>query len=285
MRGYTAVTAVRVRRDLFARSRRMGSMLRIVATALVALAAAGGAWAALPGMGTAQSVKSPDGKLLYRAVWKKGRTTVDLARDAHTINTARLHGNFGFPAPTNTGKGEGLSHDGRTLVLASAGSFGRFAVLDARTLHVRRMIRLRGQFTYDALSPTASTLYLIQHKANGPVDRYYVRAYDLAKARLLKQIIFDTREDSSLMTGAAITRASGPTGRWVYTLYGRSNGTLFVHALDTVDRHAVCIDLPRVAPTAVWSVGMKLASGRLTVRNRTTRVAVIDTRNLRVVRR
>ena len=263
----------------------MGSVLRIVAIAFVALAAAGGAWAALPGMGTARSVKSPDGKLVFRAVWKKGRTTVDLVRDAHTVKTARLHGNFGFPAPTNTGKGEGLSHDGRTLVLAASGSFGRFAVLDARTLHVRRMIRLRGQFTYDALSPTASTLYLIQHTANGPVDRYYVRAYDLAKARLLKQIIFDTREDSSLMTGAAITRATGPTGRWVYTLYGRSNGTLFVHALDTVDRRAVCIDLPRVTPREVWSVGMKLASGRLTVRNRTSRVAVIDTRILRVVRR
>jgi hypothetical protein len=263
----------------------MGSVPRIVAIAFVALAAAGGAWAALPGMGTARSVKSPDGKLVFRAVWKKGRTTVVLARDARTVDTARLHGNFGFPAPTNTGQGEGLSHDGRTLVLAASGSFGRFAVLDARTLHVRRMIRLRGQFTYDALSPTASTLYLIQHTANGPVDRYSVRAYDLAKARLLKQIIFDTRERSSLMTGAAIIRATGPTGRWVYTLYGRSNGTLFVHALDTVDRHAVCIDLPRVAPNAVWNVGMKLASGRLTVRNRTARVAVIDTRNLRVVRR
>src|SRR4029079_15949019 len=205
-------------RDLSARSRRMGSMLRLVAIALVALAAAAGAWGALPGMGTARSVKSADGKLVYHAVAKRGSTTVDLVRDGRKVETTKLAGTFGFPAPRTTGRGEGLSHDGRTLVLAGAGSFGRFAVLDARTLHVRRMIRLRGQFTYDALSPTASTLYLIQHKANGPVDRYYVRAYDLAKARLLKQIIFDTREESSLMTGAAIIRATGPTGRWVYTL-------------------------------------------------------------------
>lgn len=260
----------------------MGSMLRLVAVALFALAAAGGAWAALPGMGTARWVESADGKLVYRAVAKGGSTTVDLVRNGRKVETTKLAGTFGFPAPTNTGHGEGLSHDGRTLVLSGAGSFGRFTVLDARTLHVRRMIRLRGQYTYDALSPTASTLYLIQHTANGPVDRYYVRAYDLARARLLKQIVFDTREKSSLMTGAAITRAAGPTGRWVYTLYGRSNGTLFVHALDTVDRHAVCIDLPRVAPSAVWNTRMKLASARLTVRNGTAKVAVIDTHTLRV---
>ncbi len=282
MRGYTAVMAVRVRRDLSARSRRMGSVPRVVVICIVALAAAGGAWAALPGMGTARSVESTDGKLVYHAVAKKGRTTVDLVRAGRKVESAKLDGTFGFPAPTNTGRGEGLSHDGRTLVLAGAGSFGRFAVVDARTLEARRMIRLRGQYTYDALSPNASTLYLIQHTANGPVDRYYVRAYDLTRGRLLKQIIFDTREKSSLMTGAAITRATGPSGRWVYTLYGRQNGTLFVHALDTVDRHAVCIDLPRVAPKAVWSVGMKLAPGRLTIRNGTTKFAVIDIRTLRI---
>jgi hypothetical protein len=282
MRGYTAVMAVRVRRDLSARSRRMGSVPRVVAISLVALAAAGSAWAALPGMGTARTVESADGKLVYHAVAKKGRTAVDLVRAGRKVDSAKLAGTFGFPAPTNTGRGEGLSHDGRTLVLAGAGSFGRFAILDARTLDVRRMLRLRGQYTYDALSPNASTLYLIQHTANGPVDRYYVRAYDLTRGRLLKQIVFDTREKSSLMTGAAITRATGPSGRWVYTLYGRQNGTLFVHALDTVDRHAVCIDLPRVSPSAVWNVQMKLGSGRLAVRSATKKVAVIDIRTLRV---
>jgi hypothetical protein len=170
-------------------------------------------------------------------------------------------------------------------VLAAVGTLGRFAVLDARTLHVRRTIRLRGQFTYDALSPNGSTLFLIQHVGSGAVDHYYVRAYDLTRGRLLKRIIFDTREESSLMTGWAVTRATGPSGRWVYTLYARSNGTLFVHALDTIDRRAVCIDLPRrVAQDALAEVTLKLTPGRLAVRKGTTRLALIDTKTLRVRR-
>jgi hypothetical protein len=285
MRGYTAVTAVRVRRDLSTLSRRMGGVPRTLAVALVALACTGAAWAALPGMGTVHSVASADGKLIYEVTWKKGRTTVNLDRNARTVESARLKGKFGFATPTNAGIGEGLSHDGRTLVLASVGSLGRFAVLDAKTLHLRRTIRLRGQFTYDALSPNGSTLFLIQHVGRGAVDHYYVRAYDLNRGRLLKQIIFDAREESSVMTGWAVTRATGPSGRWVYTLYGKSNGTLFVHALDTIDRHAVCVDLPRrVAQEAFPQVTLKLASGRLAVRNGTRRIAVIDTKTLRVTR-
>jgi hypothetical protein len=260
-------------------------MFRPAAIALAALATAGAAWGALPGMGTTQSVASADGKLVYHAVAKRGHTTVDLVRDGRKVETVKLDGNFGFPAPTNSAHGEGLSHDGRTLVLAPAGGFSRFAVLDARTLHLRRMIKLRGQFSYDALSPNATTLFLIQHLSTGPAIRYYVRAYDVTRGRLLKQIVFDTREKSSLMTGWAVTRTTGPSGRWVYTLYGRSNGSLFVHALDTVDRHAVCIDLPRrVAQEAMQYLQLKLTPGRLSVRNGTAKIAVIDTKTLRVAR-
>jgi hypothetical protein len=107
----------------------------------------------------------------------------------------------------------------------------------------------------------------------------------VTRGRLLKQIVFDTREKSSVMTGWGVTRTTGPTGRWVYTLYGRSNGTLFVHALDTVDRHAVCVDLPRrVAQETMQDLRLKLTPGRLSVRNGTARVAVIDTKTLRVTR-
>jgi hypothetical protein len=229
------------------------------------------------------SVASPDGKLAYRAAVSHNRTTVTMLRRGRRIDTLRLDGSFGFPAPTNAGVGEGLSHDGRTLVLARADALGRFAVLDARTLRVRRMIALRGQFTYDALSPTASTLFLIQHLPSNAGDRYDVRAYDLARGRLLKQVVFDRREESGSMTGWAVGRATGPTGRWVYTLYGRQNGTLFVHALDTVDRHAVCIDLPKkVSTSAVPNLRLKLTPGRLAVRKQGATLAVVDTRTLRV---
>jgi hypothetical protein len=256
-------------------------VVRLTAIVLVALGAAGGAWAAAPGMGTLPSAASPDGKLVYKAVAKHGRTTLELRRNGRSVTRVRLHGNLGFPAPTNSAIGEGLSHDGRTLVLANAGTFGRFTVLGARTLHVRRTITLHGQFTYDALSPTASTLFLIQHLSSGTVDRYNVRAYDLVRGRLLEQIIFDRREESSVMTGWAIARATGPTGRWVYTLYGRQNGSLFVHALDTVDRHAYCVDLPHRSSNPSLSK-LQLRPGRLLVATGTKRLAVIDTRTLRL---
>ena len=263
---------------------RIRRMFRLAALALGALAAAAGvASAAGPGWSTTQSIASPDGRLIYETDAQRGHTTVDILRGAHRAKTVRLKGLFGVPVPTNRGDGEGLSHDGRTLVLASAGGAGRFAVLDARTLRVRRMITLHGQFTYDALSPTASTLYLIQHLPANSVDRYYVRAYDVRAGRLLKQIVFDRREKGDVMSGWAVTRVTGPSGRWVYTLYGRSNGTLFVHALDTVDRHAVCIDLPkRVAGNAVFSAQLKLEQRTLVVRTAFKRLAVIDTKTLRV---
>ena len=44
------------------------------------------------------------------------------------------------------------------------------------------------------------------------------------------------------MGGLPMTRATGPGGRWVYTLYSGGTET-FIHALDTVGATAACIDL------------------------------------------
>jgi hypothetical protein len=49
------------------------------------------------------------------------------------------------------------------------------------------------------------------------------------------------------MAGLPLSRASSPDGRWAYTLYDADGGEPFVHALDTVGRTAVCIDLPQLA--------------------------------------
>jgi hypothetical protein len=265
-------------------STRIRTMFRLTAVALGALVAAAGASAAGPGWSTAESIASPDGKQLYEAVAHKGRTTISIVRNAERVRTVKLRGNYGIPVPTNDGTAAGLSHDGRTLVLARLGAAPHFAVFDTRTLHLRREITLRGQFTFDALSPNGSTLFLIQHlEPRSSADRYYVRAYDVRANRLLKQIVFDAREKGEVMTGWAVTRAMGQSARWVYTLYGRSNGTLFVHALDTVERHAVCIDLPRrVASDDVFRVRLTLKERKLVVSTAFKRLAVIDTKTLRV---
>ena len=41
------------------------------------------------------------------------------------------------------------------------------------------------------------------------------------------------------MAGYPVARATGPGGRWVYTLYRQPTNYPFVHALDTVARRAV----------------------------------------------
>jgi hypothetical protein len=144
----------------------------------------------------------------------------------------------------------GLSQDGRTLVLAStSGPYStptRFLVVDARRLKVIRTITLPGSFSFDALSPDASSLYLIQyaHASRYNLTHYVVREYDMHTNRLLPGKIADRTEDEKTMTGYAMTRTTSADGRWVYTLYQKQNREAFVHALDTVGAVAHCIDLP-----------------------------------------
>jgi hypothetical protein len=230
------------------------------------------------------------GPVRYYTLPASGRTNVQAisVNGGQIIRYRTIRGAFGIPLVANDGSTGGLSRDGRTLVLASVRSgpnYSRFALLDTHSFKVRDTIRLEGTWSYDALSPDAHTLYLIQHvfQRNANANRYYVRAYDLAQGRLLKKIIFDTREKWGLMSGTPITRATTRTGRWVYTLYTRPGGKPFVHALDAANRKAVCIDLPwRGSQDRIWGMRLRLSPGRLVVHQGSTRAAVIDTRTFRV---
>ena len=255
-------------------------MIRVVAALLALSALATGAAAADgPGVSaTTNSLFAPDGRM-YTTSNRSNRTTLSLRQGASRPRRVVLRGILGFPVPTFDGTGEGISHDARTLLLV-AGGRTEFVVVDARSLRVRQRVQLAGQFSYDALSPDARTLFLIQRVSPRSIH-YYVRAYDVSAGRLLEQIVFDRREGEGAMSGSPVTRATGPSGRWVYTLYVSPSGGMFVHALDTVDRHAFCVDLPkRVA--AGLHMRLKLTPGRLAVIEATKRLAVIDTKTLRV---
>jgi hypothetical protein len=246
----------------------------------VAALSAGAALADGPGAGAASTTNSlfASGGRMYTTAVHSRRTTLSLWRGTDKARRTVLDGALGFPVPTFDGTGEGISHDGRTLLVASG---SRYVALDARSLAVRRDIRLRGQFSYDALSPTGRTLFLIQHPSPNSVH-YYVRAYDLAQGRLRKEIVFDAREKGEgPMTGSPVTRATGPTGRWIYTLYARPSGALFVHALDSTDVRAFCVDLSRSRGN-VSHTKLELRPGRLVVVAGTKRLAVIDTKTLRL---
>ena len=89
-----------------------------------------------------------------------------------------------------------------------------------------------------------------------------MRAFDLDTGRLLAQPIVDPREPDEQMRGYPITRATSPDGRWVYTLYDGAVSHPFVHALDTVGREAVCIDLDALAGARdLYDLRLDLAGG------------------------
>ena len=164
----------------------------------------------------------------------------------------RLKGAWGTPAiGTGIQTGQGLSHDGRKLVLASTGqpfaTPSRFLVVDLKRMRIVRTIALNGSFTFDALSPDGSRMYLIEytHGASNDLTHYVVRGYDMRTSRLLPGKIADRSEHEETMAGYAMTRTTSANGRWVYTLYQKPSGEPFVHALDTVRGAAYCIDLPK----------------------------------------
>ena len=272
-------------------------MLRWISLAVTAGAALVGAGVALgvgPWPGLATGVRSPDGQLRYTAARSEAATVVRAVRlgsGAAVVAKVTLDGAWGIPAITSTGVAGGLSPDGRTLVLSEPATYSglrstsKFLVLSTRTLAVEKTIALPGEFGFDALSPDRRTMFVIQHRKRADLVAYVVRAYDLASDRLLPGTVVAKGETGS-MRGYPVSRATGNRGSWVYTLYNRGNGAPFIHALNTVRRSAVCIDLPDVAERDVWTMRLALTPDgrRLLVRSGEGQaLARVDTKTLRVL--
>lgn len=173
-----------------------------------------------------------------------------------------LNGTFDVPAVALDGSTGGLSADGGTLVLSEpARAFwpkkSRFAIIEPPTTERRAgarrsdrfasFITLRGSFSFDAISPDGSTVYLIRYLTPGDPTHYQVRAFDTEGERLITKPIVDPSEPDEQMRGVPLSRAISPDGRWAYTLYDGMGHEPFVHALDTVGRKAVCVDMPQLA--------------------------------------
>lgn len=212
-------------------------------------------------------------------------------RDGRVMQSTVLRGFYGVPLVTYDGTAGGLSGDRKSLVLASYGPLPgeagktRLVILNTRTLGVRRLLVLRGSWSYDAISPDASTLYLVEHISAGQNPRYRVRALDISAGRLLPRPVVDTKENEALMRGQPATRATSSDGRWAYTLYARQKDVPFVHALDTERRLAYCIDLPvKLGQQMQMQLRLELNDGRLTIRNGRTSLAVVDTRTFVVTK-
>jgi len=267
----------------------MRSRSIVLALALVVLSAFGAAGAHAQKGGPVtiltggQGVVAPDGKVRYVTLTTGRQTIVSFVQlpSGQVLQWRQLPGYFGVPVIALDGTTDGVSRDGRTLVLAtpSGGVTTQFALIDTRTLKLRR-VTLRGTWSYDAISPDGSFLYLIQYSGVGPNLAYRVRAYDLAARRLLARPIVDAEIGERLMRGWSVTRRTSSDGRWAYTLYARAKKEPFVHALDTARRQAYCIDLPLdLKRPEQMSLRLALRGDRmLEVRNGRETVAAVDTK-------
>jgi hypothetical protein len=157
-----------------------------------------------------------------------------------------------------------------------------FAVVDTRTLRVRRTIALRGDFSFDAISPNGRVMYLIEYLSPKDFTEYAVRSYNMRTQRLYKRPVVDPNEAGEDMYGIPVSRVSSRDGRWHYTLY-EARKHPFVHALDTVGRTAVCIDIDG-GVKSVWDASLSPRGPRLDVVDQSGRtLAEIDTRTHEVV--
>jgi len=255
--------------------------------ALLALGLPAAARADGPPMGYLVDGGVTAGSIRYAALPAGHGTLIEkLALDGgRPLRFHYFKGQAGIPMIAMDGSAGGLSHDASTLVLGRPRSAyparsSTLYVVNARHLNVRRRITLRGDFSFDAISPDGSIIYLTQLSGRNFLD-YAIRAFDTKTGRLLPRPVVDRKEPDERMAGEPLTRVMSPDGRFAYTLYGYGKKP-FIHALDTVGRSAKCIDLPSLPDSAI--VKLRLSGSRLTVIADGNPIAVVNTATRQVTR-
>jgi hypothetical protein len=199
-----------------------------------------------------------------------------------------IDGFFGVPSVAFDGSTTGLSADGRTLVLAEYAmryppkSTG-LLVLDPSRFRQLSRVTLPGMASVDAISPDGRWLYLTRYK-DPTATNYEVLAYDLQQHKLIDKPIVDPREPDEKMQGQPVTRLMSADGRWAYTLYSRGPEAPFIHALDTANRTAACVDLPLSTNLdQVFEMRLRFGPrGALQVTHNGNALADVDTRTFAV---
>jgi len=211
----------------------------------------------------------------YATIGDANDTTVlQIDQDGGQITGTRsIRGEYGVPLVALDGTPSGLSADGRTLVLINPrDTFPRrstsFSIVDIANgrLGKGETLTLRGDYSFDALSPDGDTLFLVEYTSRDYND-YVVREYDLREARLIPEPVLVPDEAPGEMRGLPMTRTTSTDGRWEYTLYdGGGDGEPFIHGLDTVEGTSVCIDLPQLeGEQNILRVGLDLDPGESTI--------------------
>jgi hypothetical protein len=199
-------------------------------------------------------------------------------------------GTWTIPAVAYDGSAGGLSADRRTLVLIEPRvrfprARTRLLVVRASSLRDARLVELRGDFSFDAVSPDGSHVYLIEYTSPNDPTRYLVRSYDVTRWRLEPRPIVDPRDPSEKMRGNPLSRVTSADGRLAYTLYDGGGARPFIHALNTSRGTARCIDLDGLpAGLQLWDLRLRMsADGRsVAIAQRGRTLLALDTRTLTV---
>lgn len=257
-----------------------------------ASAAADGLPVPMDGFGPA-SVTAPGGDGPRYGTVAAGRNTQLLRIDqdgGEILDVRGIEGEYTVPLVALDGTPSGLSADGSTLALINPRtrfprretSFVIVDVTEGGAMRPRPPLTLRGDFSFDALSPDGETMYLVEY-TSADYNDYAVREYDLRRERLLPDPVLVAHELApDEMRGLPMTRATSSDGRWEFTLYdgGGGRGSLpFIHVLDTVRGISHCIDLPMVDGNEAFRLDLGLADdgGALEVMRRGTTLASLDT--------
>jgi hypothetical protein len=216
----------------------------------------------------ASGVAAPGGTVRYVTVTVGKQTVVEATSrgGGQIVRMQTWPGVWTIPAVAYDGSASGLSADRSTLVLIEPRtSFPRaqtkLLVLDAYKLRRAELITLRGDFSFDAVSPHGARIFLIHYTSQVDPTHYEVRAYDVRARKLTASAIVDPRDAAEKMRGNPMSRVMSRNGRVAYTLYD-GGGHPFVHALDTAASTARCIDLEGIpAKTNLWLARLHLTHG------------------------
>jgi hypothetical protein len=164
-----------------------------------------------------------------------------------TIAQATIPRGYALPSLGYQGPTAGLSPNGQWLTLTDNGSamtgklVTTFLVGSSSLSSSFKAVHVDGDFSFDAVSDTGQSLYLIQRM--GDPNHYQVRLLDVASGTLVERPIVDKREPGEPMNGIRGDSVADAQGAYVFTVYAREAGP-FIHALPLDQPFAWCIDLP-----------------------------------------
>ena len=176
-----------------------------------------------------------------------GRLTALDPASGRTLAQIAIPAGFALPSLGYQGPTAGLSPNGQWLALTDNGraTSGKlvtsFLVGPSSLSSSFKTVRVDGDFSFDALSDTGQSLYLIQRM--GDPNHYQVRLLDVASGTLVEHPVVDKRESNEPMNGIRGDSVADSHGQYVFTVYAREAGP-FIHALPLDQPYAWCIDLP-----------------------------------------